>query len=239
MSLTLASLRARVQTEIHDTDAKHGSLDTSQLDHIIANAYLALQSWLPPPQLNIPSAFTIAVGDTFALPTVANTNYVSLSQYAGDVRIRLTNRPMYGNLRKCTVEEIDRLRNVPSVTQQGWPHSYCLWEQNEQTVQGRCWPAASVAEPCDLFVSLVADDLRDAADMDLANVRFSRYGATALVYKASALAVASMDGEALKLRRLNPNIASEWNAMSERIAWKEAARRHNEASVGRVLRNVS
>lgn len=240
MSLTLASLRARVATEIHDTDSKHGTFDGPQLDQIIANAYLALSAWLPPPHLYVTSAFTIAANqDLFTLPTAANaTNFVSLTQYAGDIRIRLTNRPMYGNLQRSTVEEIDNLRNLPSPSL-SWPARYCLWEQNEQTVQGRCWPPASVNEPCDLFISLVADDLRDAADMDAANVRFSRYGATALVYRAAALCVQSMDAQALELRRLNPAIASTWMQMSERIAYKEAARRHNETAVGRVLRNVS
>lgn len=239
MSITLAVLRARVSSEINDADAKHGTFDGPQLDQKIANAYLALQSWLPPPHLYITSAFTIAAaGDTFTLPVAANANYVSGTQYAGDIRIRLTNRPMYGNLHRSTVEEIDALRNLPSPSL-SWPQRYCLWEQNEQTVQGRCWPPASVAEPCDLFVSLVADDLRDAADMDAANVRFSRYGATALVYRAAALCVAAMDEESLKLRRLSPGVAREWLAMSERIAYKEAARRHNESGVGRIMRNVS
>jgi hypothetical protein len=240
MSMTLAAVRARVQAEIGEMDSKHGSLGAVQLDQKIANAYLAMQSWMPPPHLYVTSAFTIAAGlDTFTLPTAAQSGYVSLSQYAGDVRIRLTNRPVYGMLNKRKVEEIEAMRNVLLPAHQGWPRDYCLWEEVDQKVKGRCWPQATIDEPCDLFVSLVADDLRDATDMAAANIRFSRYGVTALIYRAAALCVQAMSAETLTRNNLNPNIVREWMAMSDRAAWKDQARLHNEQSVGRVLRNVS
>lgn len=234
---TLATVRARVQVKLNDTDAKNGTFDTVQVDHALADACLALGSQIRPPEAYLPSAFTIgAQTDSFALPTAAVSGYVSLSQYAGDLRIRLTNRKHF--LSKRTLEEVDALREFNSTSVQGWPEVFALWEEKDQTMQGRCWPATAVAEPCDLFVSLVADDLRDAVDMDAANVRFSRYGTTALVFHASAILAASMSAEDLQKRRLNPNVATLWLKQAGVLLYQEEVRRNNAESNGRIERWV-
>lgn len=235
---TLAAVRARVQVKLNDTDGKNGSLDTLQVDHAIADACLSLGSQIEAPHVYLSSAFTISAGaSTFTLPTAAQTGYASLTQYAGDVRIRLTNRLHF--LTKKTVEEIDSLREYNSTTTQGYPECFCLWEEMDNDMQGRCWPNAGVAEPCDLFVSLVPDDLRDANDMDAANVRFSRYGSTALVYYTSALLAAAMSAEDLGKRRLNPNVVQLWRREGDVLLYQDAVRKHNAENHGRIQRWVS
>jgi len=235
---TLANIRARVQVRLNDTDSPRGSFDVVQTDHAIADACLALGAAIQAPEVYLASALTIAAGDTFTLPTAAQTGYVSLSQYAGDIRIRL--RSVNRFLIKRTVEELDALREGRASTPaSGIPTDFALWQEMDDDVQGRCWLPAASAEVCDLFVSLVPDDIRDAADMDAANIRFSRYGATALVYHASALLVAQMDAESLKARKLNPNVAQLWLKEAQTLLYREEVRKNNNESVGRTIRWVS
>lgn len=238
---TLATVRSRVQIRINDTDAKRGTLDTVLIDHAIADAALVLGGQIEAPHLYIASAFTITGGgDTFTLPTPANSGYASLTQYAGDVRIRLRARGYF--LQKRTVEELDALRDflVPGPPPLlGVPSDFCLWEEMDNDLQGRCWPGAGTSEVCDLFVGLVPDDLRDATDMDAANVRFSRYGVTALVLHTAAILVAAMSAEDLQKRRLNPAVAPLWEREAKTALYTEAMRRNNSESSGRTQRWVS
>jgi hypothetical protein len=227
-----------VQVKLNDTDSRRGSLGVVQVDHAIADACLSLGSQLPAPHLYLASALTIAAAaDTFVLPTAAQSGYVSLTQYAGDIRIRLVgNRNTF--LTKRTVEELDALREGAPTSYQGRPSDFALWEEMDDDVQGRCYPRAKEAEPCDLFVSLVPDDIRDAADVEAANVRFSRYGATALVFHTAALIIAQLPKEELALRKLNPNVASLWIKEAAVLLYNDEVRRHNNEAIGRVQRWV-
>jgi len=235
---TLAAIRARVMVKAHDTDNRKGSLGIVRTDHAIADACLQLGSQIPSPEAYLPSAFTISAGDTFALPTAAQTGYVSTTQYAGDIRIRLRSNNMF--LTKRTVEELDAFREgQTSTSAPGVPSNYCLWEEMDNEVQGRCWPAAAASQACDLFVSLVPDDLRDASDMDAANVRFSRYGATALVFHAAALLVAELPQDELALRKLNGSVAKLWLDQARVLLYEEEVRKNNNESIGRTMRWVS
>ena len=235
---TLANIRSRVQVRLNDTDSRRGSFDVVQIDHAIADACLRVGGQIPAPHVYLSSGLTIAAGDTFTLPTAAQTGYVSLTQYAGDIRIRLRSNNQF--LIKNTVEELDAWRNgLSSTAVSGIPERFALWEEMDNDMQGRCWPPAAAAEACDLFVSLVPDDLRDAADMDVANVRFDRYGATALVFHAAAALVAQMDAEQLRARRLNPNVAELWRREASVLLYQAEVRRLNAESVGRTTRWVS
>lgn len=235
---TLAVVREKIQAKLNDTDDKAGSLDTVQYDHAIADVYTTVGAILPLPHLYISGAFTIAANtDTFSLPTAAYTGYLSATQYGGDIRIRLVNRRYF--LEKRTVEELDAERDWTQPTQFAWPRRFALWEENTQKVQGRVFPGSAADEPCDLYVSLVADDLRAAADMDAANVRLSRYGETALVYHAAALLAAAMTPKDLDLRRLSPSVIGLWFKEAARLLYKEECRQADTMSIGRVMRWVS
>jgi hypothetical protein len=138
-----------------------------------------------------------------------------------------------------SVEELNALREgAPSTSGASVPTDFCLWEEADNAMKGRCWPPAAAGEACDLYVSLVPDDLRDAADMDAANVRFSRYGATALVFHAAAILLAQLPQEELKRRNLNPSVAPLWLRQAEKLIYQEAVRRNNTEDAGRTQRWV-
>jgi len=234
---TLANIRSRVQVRIGDDDNRKGSFGIVKIDHAIADAAIALGASLPAPEVYLSSALTIAAGDTFTLPTAAQTGFVSLTQYAGDIRIRLRSNNIF--LVKITTEEMDARKNGRASAPGSVPEVFSLWEEMDNDVQGRCDPPAKAAEVCDLFVSLQPDDIRDADDMDAANVRFSRLGSLSLVAYTSALLVAQMDEEDMKLRRLNPGIVTLWLKEAADAIYREEVRRNNEESVGRTQRWVS
>jgi len=164
MSVALRRVRDRISMKLRDTDARKGTFDAVYLDNAICEAYLALQGRLPPPDLYTASAFTIgAGGDTFTMPTSVTqwTGNDGGAEYAGDFRIQLASNGQF--LQKRTVEELDSMRNrLPTVSPAlSIPYLYALWEENDQDVQGRCYPGAKVAEACNLFRTFKADDLRD------------------------------------------------------------------------------
>lgn len=232
MSVTLPSVRTRVRIKVRDSDNRNPSFSIIEVDQAIRDAYIALQSQLPPASVYSASAFTIAGGgDTFALPTSTGT-----IEYHGKTRIRLRSNGQF--LRERTVEEIDAMRNGQTTTGTGVPTDFALWEENDQEVQGRCYPGAKSAEVCDLFYTLVADDF-DLTAIDSSNIRFSRYGIDALVYRASAELVMTLTEEDLKLRKLNANAANFWLKESERILYREAMRQHRIGAVGRTQRNIA
>jgi len=222
---TLATIRGRVAIKINDADAKHASFDPLRLDHAIADAHIALSAMIPPPHLYVTNAFTMAANsDTFTLPTAANAGYVSFTQYAGEVKIRLVSDGRW--LRKVSRSEIDALYDgVTQTTGAGRPRRFALWQEMDDDVQGRVHPRCGPAETCDLYVALTADDIRDAADLDAANVRFGRYGSTALVYHAAALLVGEMDDESLKLRRLNSGVVNLWIQQAQSLLQHESFRK--------------
>lgn len=222
---TLATIRSRVQIKLNDTDAPKGSLDVIQYDHAIADAAIVLGAQIPEPHLYLPLAFTISAGaETFTLPTAAQTGYVSLTQYAGEIRIRLTNRKHF--LVRKSLVQLDALREYWAQPVTGaWPEYFALFEEMDNDMQGRCWPGAATAEPCDLFVVLAPDDLRDAADLDAANVRFGRYGSAALVFHASAILAASLPAEELSKRKINPGVIPLWQKEAARAMYADEMRR--------------
>lgn len=230
---------------IRDTDARRGTFDTVFLDQAICDAYLALQGRLPPANLYTASAFTIAAGgDTFTLPATVSqyTGNDGGAEYAGDFSIQLNSTKRF--LVKVTVQQIDAMRSGVVATALAIPQYYALWEENDQDLQGRCWPGAQSAEACNLFRSMMADDMRDfigsgADDLDDVEVLFSREAALALVYYVAAELVASMPEDELKMRKLNPNVAQLWLQRSEEAIYREYARRLETEGVGRVERWVS
>ncbi len=236
---TLANIRSRVQVKIRDTDSRKGTFGVVAIDHAIADACLSLGSQIPAPHVYLSSGLTIAAGETFTLPTAAQTGYVSLTQYAGDIRIRLRSNSLF--LIRNTVEELDAWREGLAAGQvSGVPERFCLWQEMDDEAQGRCWPPAATSEACDLFVSLVPDDLRDhATDMDAVNVRFSRYGSAALVFHTAALLVKQMSAEDVKLRNLNPAVAEDWELEARVLLYQEEVRKHNNEAIGRMGRWVS
>lgn len=232
MAITLAVARNRVRVKLNEMDQRRASTGVVAIDNAIADAYISLGSRIPAPHASTASAFTIAANaQTFVLPA-------SGAEYAGDVRIQLVSNGMF--LVKISRDELESFRNgITSTTGTGKPSHFSLYEESDQELQGECWPRSKDAEACNLFASLTVTDLRDAAAMDVASITFSRYGSTALVYYASALLAAGMNDEDLKLRRLNPNVATLWKADAERLLYEEEVRRHNAESVGRTQRWVS
>jgi hypothetical protein len=245
MAISLSSIRARVRSELRDTDGKNNSFDQIEYDQHIAGAYIELAARIPPPSLYTESAFTISAGgDTFTLPETVTewTGNDGGAEYNGDIRIRLrsTGQMLY----KVSVEEIDALRDGDVSVVTAVPRQFALWEDNSQAVQGRCYPGAASAEACDLWASLTVDDLRDyvgsggTSTMDDVEVLFSRMGAQALVlYTASAMLLKMSDDDAA-LRRLDKSAASDLRSRADVLLYQEEARKHAIEETGRIGRWV-
>jgi hypothetical protein len=226
-------------------DARRVGFSGPEIDQAVADAYLILQSRLPAPDLVTPSGLTISAGgDTFTLPNTVTqwTGNDGGAEYAGDVRIRVRSTGQF--LRRRTVDEVDQWRNFTPTVHLSIPDVFCLWEEKDNDVQGRCYPGARDDVVCDLYASLAADDLRDfigsgTDDMDDVEILFSRTAATALVLYTSADLLARMTEEDLSARRLSRIVAPDWRREADVLLYQEAARRHDIDGVGRTMRRVS
>jgi len=242
MAIALRRIRDRIRFRLRDFDATNGSYTGPEYDQYICDAYLAMQSRLHRPDLYTSSAFTISAGtDLFSLPATVlqYTGNDGGAEYAGDVRIRLRSTGDY--LVKNTVEELDAWRDGDQNVVLAIPRHFALWEDKDQAVQGRCHPGAKVAELCDLFAPLTADDLRDfvgggTSDLDDVEVLFSRVAAQALVYGVAAELLLMMPDDEATRRRINKAVVQKWERMSEVMLDSEEARRHDVEDVGRVQR---
>lgn len=234
MAVTLVVLRNRLRVMLNDLDrADDEQFSIVRLDGAIANAYQACAAVLSPPRLVTLSAFTIAAGaQTFSLPTTSN------AEYSGDVRIRLQSDGSY--LFKRSREEIEALRyGETATTGTGRPTDFSLYEDSAQILQGDCWPRSKDLETCDMYVGLDVTDLRDAASMDAASIQFSRYGSTALLYRAASELVASTPADKLAARDLDKGVAQIWLQQAGVLLYAEEVRRAQAEDAGRVQRWVS
>lgn len=236
MSITLAALRTRVRARLKDTDMRRPLMSVIEYDQALADAYTNVQSRLPAAHIYTGSAFTIAINsETFTLPTASN------AQYRGDVRLQLVSNGHF--LYKKTVEELNAYQQgeygpalLIGVTH---PWVYALWEGVSQVVNGICWPRTLQAEAVNMYYTLSAQDLRNAADMDAAVVDLSEQGITGLTYFAAAMLAAGMPPEDLVARRLSKDVAAVWMSESDRVLKREEARHSDIESVGRIQRWVS
>lgn len=236
MSIPIRKIRDRVRERLRDTDQRQPAFYLPEYDAAVCDAYLALAAKLPAPELYTANAFTIAAGgNTFSLP-------VSVTQeYAGDVRIQLVST--MGFLRKVSLEQADALRSGVPSTYLTIPYAFCLWEEKDQTVRGRCIPATRDAQACHLYQSLTVTDLRDfvmdgGTDMEDVAVRFSRIGAMALVLYAAADLLGRLTAEEAARLKLNQSVVSAWRMEAEALLYQEAGRRHDLEDTGEVQRWV-
>jgi len=245
--MNLGYIRDRIRVRLRDQDDKFPTYSGVEVDIAIADAYLALQAQLPAPHLYTASAFTISAGgDTFTLPATVTqwTGNDGGAEYAGDVRIRLQSTGLF--LIPMTVGEIDAYRNgTPDASiHLNRPYSFCLWEEKDQDVQGRCYPGAQAAEACDLFRTLSADDLRDFVgagtdDMDDVEVQFSRIAGQALVAYVAADLLERMPESELEKRRMSSAVIPSWRREAGKLLWQEGARQKSLLEVGRIQRWIS
>ena len=241
MSILLSKIRDRVQGHIRDVDNRRSTFQPQELDLAICDAYLALESRLPQTTFTSVSGLTIAGGgETFSLPTTVS-QYGS-AELAGDVRIQRVQNGQF--LIRITTEEIDRMRNfyTPN-TYLAIPYYFALWREKDETIQGRCWPGASIANVCNLFITLTADDMRDyvgagTGNLDTVSANLSRIGATALVYHTAALLLAQMTSDDAALRKIDKAIAPVWFKEAAKMLYEEAGRRSDLEEVGRTQRWV-
>jgi hypothetical protein len=226
--LTLASVRARCQQKLRDTDLRRNWFSPVDYDQAITEEFIDVSGQLPTPYLLTASAFTIAAGlDTFTLPLT--------HEYGGDLRFQKQSDLRF--LTERTVEEIDALRAGDIEGHVDVPTQFCLWEEADKTVQGRCWPRSRATETIDMFASIMADDLR-AVDMDAVSVDLSLLASAALVNLVCAALLDSVPAEQASARNFNSKAAAGWRSAAGRMLWKDAARRHNLMSAGAVQRWV-
>jgi len=226
---TLSVLRDRVRANINEARARRSALNAVEIDQGLRNAYLALQSRLPPAHVYTASAFTIAAGaDTFTLPTAAS------AEYAGEVRIQIQSDGSF--LCPLSAAQLDAVRaGIVGTDGQGRPTHFTLWEDNSQVVQGRCYPRSKDLETCNLWRGLVAADFTTTA-LDSTTIELGRYGIEALIYAASAELVAKMPDDELALRKLNSGVVGFWLKQMETTLYRETCRRHELESAGTAWR---
>jgi hypothetical protein len=248
VSVSFAKVRGRIRGRIRDADARHEAFPSPEVDIAIAEAFLTLSAQLPPATLYTASAFTIgANSDTFTLPiTVTSSGYgTGTTEYAGDVRIQLANTPNLF-LRKMTPAELDAFRNGVTLSPGFYtvPEMFSLYEDSSQVIRGRCYPGAKEAQPCNLWATLKAEDLRDyvgtggAEGLDTATVLFSREASNALVLYVASDLLKRMTADDVAARKLNPAVADDWRAEAEVLLYQDAANRHAFESSGRTQRWV-
>lgn len=244
MSVTFPKVRARVRSRLRDLDGKMNNPSTVEVDMAICDAFVAIGGDLPAPTLYTASAVTISAGtDFFTLPvTVASSGYGTLTEeYAGQVELQRVTDGRW--LERKTVNELQGWLINPT-TALGIPDLFALYQDNGLVVRGRCYPGAKVATVLNMYSSLKPNDLRDyvgtggTEGLDTATVPWGRHGVAALVDYASAMLVARMNADALKLRGLNPNVADLWMREADRLIYQEAADRNALESNGQTQRRV-
>lgn len=234
MAVSLATMRNRLRVMLNDLDRPDDEvIGVLKLDGAIANAYIACGAVIMPPKLFTASGLTIAANaQTFSMPTTTG------AEYSGDVRIRLQSDGSF--LNRCTREEIEAFRfGETATTGTGRPFLFSLYEDSSQTVQGDVWPRSRDSEVCDTWVGLNITDLRDAASMDAANIQFSRFGSTGLLYRAAAELLAGMPRALAEARDLDKDVVQEWREQSRVLLYAEEVRRNQAEDAGRVQRWVS
>lgn len=245
MSIALRRVRDRIRIRLRDTDARLPTYSLVEYDQAIAEAYLVLQGRLPAAELYTASAFTITGGgDTFTLPNTVSqyTGNDGGAEYRGNFRIQLNSTKDF--LVQVTQEQLDALRDGNSATATSIPQFFALWEENDQDVQGRCYPGTTDAQVCNLFRAMSADDLRDFVgsgtdDMDDVEVLFSRIAATALVNTVAAEMLLKMTKEDRALRKINTDVIPKWESYAELALLSEYSRRQDVETTGEVERWVS
>lgn len=235
MSLTVANIRSRVRAKLRDNDTRN-DLDVVEIDQQIAESYLENAARLPAPEYYTANAFTIAANaETFSLPTTLLTGRISPLQYRGPVRIQLASDATF--LTRVSRDEMDSLRSGETVTVgRARPSRFLVFEGQDQEQSGYCWPRSKDAEVCNLWRSLVGDDIRDAtSDVDQAAIFFSRTGSAGLVLHVAARLAAAMTPERLAARGLNASVVSLWLKDADAAFRRDAGRHHDVASVKRPV----
>jgi hypothetical protein len=229
-----------------DADGRKPTPSGVEIDMAIAEGWILLGSQLPTPVLYVASAFTIAAGaELFTLPvTVASSGYgTGTTEYAGEVRIRLTTTGQY--LKKITDVELDALRDGNAIVPPALPRFFSLYQDGSQVIRGRCWPGAAVAQACDLWATIAPEDLRDyvgtggAEGYDTSTVGGSRVAAQALVAQVSGELLSRMSDAAAAERGLDKRKAADWQREAYDLLYAEEARQHALKSTGRIQRWVA
>ena len=245
MAISFGSVRGRVQGHLRDLAGKNATFDVIEYDQAICDAYLYAQGMLPSASVLLTTGLTLSAGtDLFVLPSTVTqwTGGDGRAEYSGEVVIQLqSTREILYRLRR---EEMDARRSGQVTLQLGRPLEFCLWEEKDQTVRGRCYPGAQVAEPCDLFVTLAANDLRDfvgsgTQNMDVVKLQLSAKAVVGVVFLAAAELLIGMDPSEARKRKLNPAVAGLWRQQGKQMLYREAKRHGDMESVGRSERWVS
>jgi hypothetical protein len=234
MSKTLLVIRNRVRERLKDGHVRESALDPVHIDNAIADSYIELGAWLKAPYVYAANAGTIAAGaEDFDLPTTAVL--VSTVEHGGDIRIQLASDGLY--LQKMTREEIERLRaGNTSASGGGKPYAWAPYEDASTVVKCVCYPRSTAAEAYNLYRDLAPDDLRDAADIEAANIYFSRQGLAALVGYTAACLLDEMTDEDLSARRLGRGASKTWRESAMRTLYLEHDRQNQVAASGRLHR---
>ncbi len=240
MPVTVGGLRFRVREKLRETDGRRAAFDPIEIDQAIADCYLEHMAHLKPPSLYTANAFTIAAdANTFSLPVTVPAGYISVPEYAGDIRIQLASTGQF--LHQRSREQLEAIADGDISTTGGQaPSEYALYEDIAQVVQGLCWPRSRSAELCHLFRTMVADDLREhATDMEAATIGMSRFGILGLVFQTSAELAERMTDEDRALRRLSDKVVASYYKRAGTMLYLEEARQHRVEASGRIQRWVS
>jgi len=244
VSVAFAKVRGRVRARLHETGAHKDPLTAIDIDMAIAESWILMGSFLPSPVFAISSAFTISAGaTTFTLPvSVASSGYgTGTTEYDGEVRIQLVSNASF--LQKITAREMDAFLSGSTTPPQAVPDRFALYPDKTQIVQGRCWPAAKVAEACNLWASISAEDLRDyvgtggAEGIDTATVNGSRKAVQALIARSARYLLTTMTPTAAEARGIDKNaLLAKLDGECAALEYDEEQTVHSIRSTGRQQR---
>lgn len=227
-----------------DSDGRMDMPSGVQVDMAAASAWIALGSFLPAPVVATASAFIISAGsETFTLPvTVTASGYgTGTTEYAGNVRIQLVSNGLY--LVPASHAEMHALRNGVVATSPSMPQVFCLDPDGSQVARGRCWPPPKVAEACNLWAAIKAEDLRDyvgtggAEAMDTVTILGTREQVQALECRTARTLLTRIPAAVAEARGMDKRaLLAEWAKEEKDLVYGAEQNHHGLKSVSRVQR---
>lgn len=238
---TIAAIRMKVRFNLRDMDSKLQAFDSVEIDQKIRDLYLMNGADLPAAHKATSSALTISAGaNTFTVPISKAAGSATFSD-ASEVTLQLVSTGQF--LGFVSREVMDAMRDSQQTTVASRPQYFTLYEDLDGVLRGICYPAAKVAEVCNLFQSIGAEVPFSATNLDAVPIVLTDPAQVALACLVAADLLPMVPDDELKRRRINPRgvptMIQAWRSEASRVFYREAIRRNNVQDPGVIERWVS